>query len=260
MMKAMRKITCFVFVLVFISSFSYAENAGPVTEGLSLEQTLRMAYIGNPRMIEARKEISAAKGRWIQAEALPDPEAGIEVGGFKKNEDGVRKKNLDTVEVSQPLDPPGTRFLRARIAHDGVKIAKGELTSVWGEIRKQIIELYARIQAEEKAQEIARDNLNATRQFFTRVETRFQSGNALQSDVIRARIEVSRAENDLMVREKDLKVSKGTLNLAVGRDVEIAFTLSDPLAYEGLQYEYEKIKGLALTQRADVRNEGRNVS
>jgi cobalt-zinc-cadmium efflux system outer membrane protein len=260
----MKKQICAILILINLMSNAglllAAEETLSSAEALSLDQSLRIAYVKNPRMIEARKSISAAKGRWIQAEALPDPELELEVGGYKKNEDGVRDKSLDAVSVSQPLDPLGTRFLRGRIAYDSVRIAKGDLNLVWGEVRKQIIELYARIQAEEKAQEIALDNLNATRQFFTRVETRFQSGNALQSDAIRARIEVSRAENDLLIRQKNLKVSKGEMNLALGRSVESPLSLSESLGYVALRYEYEKIKSIALEQRADIRNEKTRLS
>ena len=247
----------YLFLLAFLP-VHLALAEGPVEESLSLEQTLQIAYQNNPQMIEARKEISASKGRWIQAEALPDPEIEFGIGGLKKqtkDEKSVRDGNLDSFAIKQPLDPLGTRFLRGRIGWDGVKIAKSELELVWGEVRKNIIELYARILAEEKAQEIARDNLNATRQFFTRVETRFQSGDALQSDVIRAKIEVARSENDLLVAEKNIKVSKGEINLALGRPVESPLALNDSLAYETLRYEYQTIREQAFAKRADIRKE-----
>jgi cobalt-zinc-cadmium efflux system outer membrane protein len=206
-------------------------------------------------MTEARKEISASKGRWIQAEALPDPELDIDVGGFKKNEEGTTEKNVDSVAIVQPLDPLGTRFLRGRIAWDEVRIAKGNLELAWARVRQEIIGLYAGILTDEKALEISEENLNTTRQFFTRVETRYQSGSALQSDALRAKIEVSRAENDLLVAEKNFKVSKGKMNLALGRTVESPLELSDSLAYDSLQYQYDAIMKQAIGERADIRNE-----
>ena len=255
----MQKQTIFLGLLLLVVLPSLQVNAeGVWGEALSLDEALKQAYLENPKMAEARKEISASKGRWIQAEALPDPELEMEIGGLKsrtKGEKEVREGKIDSFAVRQPLDPIGTRFLRGRIAWEEVRIAKGELELRWAEVRKQVIELYSRILAEEKAGEVARGNLNATRQFFTRVETRFQSGNALQSDAIRARIEVSRAENDLLIAQKNLKVSKGEMNLVLGRSVESLLSLKDSLAYETLRYEYEKIKDRGLVQRADIRNE-----
>ena len=242
----------FIFLTMATSPAAFAE------EGLSLEQALREAYVKNPQMLEARQEISAAKGRWIQAEAPPNPELGIDVGGFKKQtvaDREVRDKKLSSITIEQPLDPLGTRFLRGRMAWDEVKIAKGILELTWARIRQEIIGLYAGILTEEKAFEISEENLNATRQFFTRVETRYQSGSALQSDVIRSKIEVSRAENDVLIAEKNLKVSRGKLNLALGRTVESPLELSDSLTYEALQFQYAQIMEQALVERADIRSE-----
>ncbi len=245
--------THFYFLALILLTFTVPSAFA--SETLSLEQALRVAYSQNPRMIEARKEISASKGRWVQAEAPPDPEMGMSIGGFKKSEEGSQKKNVDSVEVVQPLDPLGVRFLRGRMAWDEVKIAKGSLDLVWAEVRKNIISLYATVLTHEKALEISRENLNATRQFFTKVEMRLQTGNALQSDLIRAKIEVSRAENDLMVAERNLKVSKGELSLALGQPVETALDLADSLNYDALRIQYADIKEQAVHDRADVRNE-----
>ncbi|HNX69268.1 MAG TPA: TolC family protein [Candidatus Omnitrophota bacterium] len=260
-MRLMKMVICIQMVSCIFVQPIFANEIG--FDALSLNDALRIAYINHPRMQEAKQEISAAKGAWIQAEALPDPEFSLDVGGLKKHakvedeadSNQIRKGNIDAFSIKQPLDPLGTRFLRGSVARDNVKISKGSLQLAWAEVRKQVIEVYSRILAQEKAHEIAQENLKATRQFFTQVETKFQAGNALQSDSLRARIEVSRAENDLLIAQKNLKVSKGELNLALGRSVESSFSLKDSLAYDSLRYEYEKIRESAIVQRADVGNE-----
>src|SRR3990167_3714068 len=224
-------------------------------EPLSLEQAVQIAYIKNPGMIEARKEISASKGRWIQAEALPDPEIDLDIGGVKKNEEGGRDNNLDSVAIKQPLDPLGTRFLRGRIAHDGVNISRSELDLTWARVSAQVITTYAQILAFEKALDVARENLQTTRQFLTQVDTRFQSGSGRRSEVIRAKIETSRAENELLIVEKDLKVSKREMNLLLGRFAEAEISLSGTLTYEPLHIEYANLIEKALGQRPDVQIE-----
>ena len=248
---------------LILSPMSFAAE-----DGLSLNETLRLAYKYNPEMNQARQEIEASKGRHIQAEALPNPEAELSVGGLKAKrqiaDDGSekvsRRGSLDTFSIKQPLDPLGTRFLRGRIASDEVKIAQSDLNFLWGGIRKNIVSLYAEILTEEKAKEIAQSNLTATRQFFTSVETKFQSGSSLQSDVIRANIEVSRAENDFLVSDKNLKLSKGRMNLSLGRTVDSVFSLSDSLNYEALKYQYQTVLTDAYTNRADLLSETTRLS
>jgi len=84
------------------------------------------------------------------------------------------------------------------MAKDNVEITQGDLLSIWGDVRVRVTALYYHILAEQKALEIANENLDTTRQFFTRVETRYQSGDALQTELLRAKLEVSGAENALL--------------------------------------------------------------
>lgn len=254
----MKRMRIFASLLLVASLFPQCPLSFAQDEGMSLEEALRIAYANNPSMIEARENITASKGRWLQAEALPDPEMEIKVAGLKKQvQDGKesRRGKIDSFVIQQPLDPLGTRFLRGRMAWDEVRIEKGNLELVWARVRQEVVSLYASILTNEKASEIAEENLNATRLFFTRVETRYQSGNALQSDVLRARIEVSRAENDFLVMQKNLQVSKGEMNLLLGRTVESFIQLSDTLTYEPIQFQYEQIIRQALEKRADIHNE-----
>jgi len=233
--------------------------AEPAGNGpLSLQEALRLAYLHHPVMQEAKQDILAAHGAWLQAEALPSPEAEIDIGGLKKHakdEKQIREGKIDSFAIRQPLDPIGTRFLRGRMARDDYRVSQGKLELVWAETRRDVITVYGTIIAAEKAVQTAEENLNATRQFFSKVQTRYQSGNALQSDVIRARIEVSRAENELLITQRDLKAAKGELNLFIGRSIDNALELSDALEYEPLQYQYQDMKARAFENRVDLKNE-----
>jgi outer membrane protein, heavy metal efflux system len=245
----------FFIVFVLLNLISNEATLFAADKALSLEEALRIAYTANPSMKEAREEISASKGRWIQAEALPDPELEMDIGGFR---DG--SKEVDTVAVKQPLDPLGTRFLRGRMAHDEVNIAKNELDLIWGQVSVKIISTYYQILAFEKALNVSKENLETTRQFLTQVDSRFQSGSALKGEVLRARIEASRAENEYLTAEKDLKVSRGEMNLFLGRAADTDILLRDILNYEPLRLEYKGLIEKALIERPDVHIEKTRLS
>jgi cobalt-zinc-cadmium efflux system outer membrane protein len=247
----MYRINLFAFILVFfITNPSPGFSEGMISEALSLEEALRIAYTANPSMKEAREEVSGSKGRRIQAEALPDPELEMDIGGFKGG-----NKEVDSIAVVQPLDPLGTRFLRSRIAHDEVNISKNALDLIWGQVSAKIIATYYQILAFEKALDVAEENLGTTRQFLTQVDTRFQSGSALKGEVLRARIEASRAENEYLTAEKDLKISRGEMNLLLGRAADASLLLKDALNYEPLRLAYQGLIEKALIERPDVKIE-----
>lgn len=240
-----------LILTIFPTSLLYA---GPQpAESFSLEQCLRIAYQKNPLMREARHQSESAKGDWLEAEALPDPEIEIDIGGLKRDGSGSRKGSVDTFTVRQPLDPLGTRFLRGRMAHDEVRIAGYQTARAWTEVSTKVRELYAEILTREKEITVVRNNLDATRQFLTAVESKFQSGSVLKSDLIRAGIENSRAENEVLVVEKDLKLAKGRMNVLLGRAVEDEFVPDGVLAYEPLQQRYETLMEKAKIERSDLK-------
>ncbi len=226
---------------------------------LSLDHALRLAYSDNSQMIEARSEIKAAIGRRWQAISLPELELELAIGGFKSKA-GDSDKGLDSFAIRQPLDPLTTGFLDVGIARDEERIAKHQLALVWAHVREEVVDLYSMLLAEERAIKVAQDNLSATRQFFTRVENAYQSGSTTRADALRARLEVSEAENAVLVHERNLKSLKGQLNVALGSDYEKEFTLSDQLIYESLKYAYDQAMSSALDLRADLEQQKLQVS
>jgi outer membrane protein TolC len=247
----MKKIALIV-VLFMLIPFSelHAQD-----EALSLEGALREAFVRNPDMREARQEIEAAKGRHFQAEMLPPVEAGIEIGSLSQRPGGERKGNVDSFFVEQPLDVFGTRFLKGRIAKGRVNIARHTFRQMWFEVRRQVIELYFRVLWLEKAQDIARQNLDVTRQFLTRVDSRYQAGSGLLSEVLRAKIEVARSENEVLVSEKNLKIAHAQINVTLGKPAAGSLSLSEDLGYEALKYRYNEVRENALAKRSDIQIE-----
>ncbi len=251
MSKKFLKICC-IFLVLFLSRQA-ASNAGSVDGALTLNQLLKIAYEKNPQMIEAKKMREVQKGKSFRKKMLENPQAEISYGGLKKNEDGKRKTNMDSFAVKQPLGAFGTKFIDGQIASTEITIADHHVDLVWSRVCAATARLYARILSWQKAVEITRNNLDTTRQFFTLVENRFHSGDALKSELTRARIEVFQAENDVLVKQKDLNILKGELNLVLGRGLEEPLTLDDPTRDEEFSQKYESLLVKAVNNRPDVK-------
>jgi len=242
---------CYFFIFLFFIGTTQVS----ADDGLSLKEALRVAFDQNPDMVQARHEIAASKGRWLESETLPDIEMSVDIGGLRKGGDDTRHGHVDVFSAKQPLTPLGTRFLRGRIGAEGITVAEESLRHIWASVATEIRKNYARILAQEKALEVANENIQMTRQFLLQIETRFQSGNALQSEVLRAKIENTRAENEFLVTQKEFKISKGELNLLLGQAVTSDITLSDVLSYEPLHFQYQGLVEQALKERADIKIE-----
>ena len=237
-------------VLASIATVSvYAE------ETLTLDRALMTAYENNPRMIEAKRGVEAAKGSSITVGALPDPEVEFEIGGLKKNEDGKRRANLDKFGIQQEFEPLGVRGLKSEIAGNRILIQEESVRAVWSEIYLKVRENYNKIILHKKQMELAKDNLNILRQFYSRVEIHFQSGKAIKNELQRAKIELLGAETDYLAAEKEFKVDKAKLNLLLGRAVDTPFDIKEELKEEELELDFKELARLALMQRPDIKRE-----
>ncbi len=239
-----------LFLSIFLSFPAIAE------EKLDFKASLDLAFEHNPRIIEARKLIDVSKGELITARTFKNPEAELEIGGFKKNEDGSRKTNLDSIEIRQPFDPLGVQFLQSKIASNQVKIQEQELRSVWSLIYIDVRQAYSQIILHKKELELASDNLNIMRQFFSRVQLRYNSGQALKNDFQRAKIELVKAENDYLLAEKKLRTDKAKLNLLLGRSMEIEFDIEEDIKESELNVTFEQLKSIAIANRPDIKIAG----
>jgi len=247
-----RILRIFLFVVLMVV-FTVSAIAETNIERLNFMTSLELAFEHNPQMIEARKAIESSKGDLITTRALENLEAELEIGGLKKNEDGERNTNLNSIEIKQPLDPIGVRFLRNKIASNQVHIQNETLRSTWASVYLQVRESYSRIILNIKELELTEDNLNAMRQFFGRVQERYQAGEALKNDFQRAKIELLQAQHAYLAAEKTLKTDKARLNLVLGRSLETEFEVEEKLEEENLHTSIEKLKSMALANRPDIK-------
>lgn len=206
-------------------------------------------------MIEAKKLIDAAKGDFITARTLPNPEVEFEIGGLKKKEEGRRKGKLDNIEIRQDLGTPGSRLLDGKIAKNKVLSQEEYLKVVWSNIYLEVRQTYTKIILNKKKIELAQGNLNILRNFLSRVQLRFQSGQALKNDVQRAKIELLKAEKSYFLAEKELKVDKAKLNLLLGRSFDVPFDIKGELKEESVELNFKELSGKALLLRPDLKSE-----
>lgn len=237
------------FIIIFFISIVGAEP----TATISLEEALKIAYTDNPRMIEAKKSIDASKGDLITAKTLANPEVELEIGGLKKNEEGERKANLDNIAFKQNFDPLGVRWLKSKIAKNDVRIHEESLRSVWSEVYSEIREAHTKIILDKKSLELANDNLNVFRQFFSQVQQRFQSGKTLKNDVQRSKIELLKAENEYLFAEKELKTDKAKLNLLLGRSMDIPLDIKEDLKEEILKLNLQELTDMAFSKTPNLK-------
>jgi outer membrane protein TolC len=245
----------FKFIVLFlVIQFSIPAFATDSTERLDFSRALNLAFDHNPQMVQAKNLIEFSKGDLITARSLQNPEAELEFGGFKKNEDGKRNAKLSSIEIRQPFGPLGVKFLESKIASKNVKIQKEEFKAVWADVYTKVRDSYLSVLLKEKKLELAQKNLDLMRQFFNKVQLNFNSGKALKNDFQRARIELLKAEGEYLASQRDLKINRAQLNLVLGSPMETDFDIAENIQPEQLSKSLEELKSIALKQNPHIKS------
>ncbi len=255
-----RKIQTLLYVSIFLSPMGISPlMADQSNEILGLEEALSLAYQQNPRIVQARKAIEGSQGDLITARTWANPEVEAEIGGLRKDDEGRRKGHLDSITFKQSFDPPGVRFLKSKIAQNDVTIQQEALKSVWSEVYLEVREIYARVVLDKKELELKRSHLKSMRQFFSNVQLRYESGQALKNHLQRAKIELLKTESDYLKAENDINVDKARMNLILGRARAIVFEVKDEFKEENLESTLDALVEIALKKRPDVRGEEKTL-
>jgi outer membrane protein TolC len=244
---------CFTFLVIVISPRGAGYVFSEEGEKLSLNRALELAYQQNPRMVEARNTITAARGRKLTESTFANPEVGFSIGGLRKEEGGERDTGLKQFSVIQEFDPLAVLWLKSRIARNEIASAEYALKGVWSEVYRAVRDSYYTVQLKAKEIEVAEDNLNVLRRFLDRVALRFQVGEVLRNDLQRAKVEVLQGENQVLIAGKELQSSRAEFNLLLGREMKQEYSLSDAPEYKELKTSLDEMLAVALAQRPDLK-------
>ena len=241
-------------VITAIISSAIFNTQVMASETLRLEDALAIAYRDSPRMAEARGNLRSSKGEATSASKLPDMEVEFEIGGLKGVEGEEKSANLDIFKLEQQFDPPGVREVRSESARKVVSSREESLKAVWASVYAETRNVFMRIILDKKEADLAYENLDTMRQFYNRVQDRYQAARAIKNDLQRAKIELLKAENALLASEQHLKSSKARLNLCLGRSLATEFDIAEELKEDSVALDYGRLAIEARTRSPLVRS------
>jgi cobalt-zinc-cadmium efflux system outer membrane protein len=195
---------------------------GEAPPGASVESLLAIAREGSPDLRLGQLEAEAARERIGPAGALPDPFLRVELENITKN--GAQNATLSPSRVgdtkyllAQPLPFWGKRDLKRDIAAAEAEQAGGRAADAWAEVAARIKGLYAQYWLTHRALQLTRENIALSRQLEQIAQVRYASGLAAQQDAIRAQVERSTLENDLVGMETDYRQQAAFINALLAR-------------------------------------------
>jgi len=239
-----------LLLALLLTSAAYAEPL----PGANVESLLVIAREGSPDLRMVRLEAEAARERIDPAGALPDPFLRIELENITRN--GTQEASLSPSRVgdtkyllAQPLPFWGKRDLKRDIAEAEAEQAGSRATDTWAEVAGRIKSLYAQYWLTHRALQLARENIELTRQLEKIAQARYAGGLAAQQDAIRAQVERSTMDSELVGMETEYRQQAAFINAMLARNSSAP--LAEPVALRPLP---ARLEASALNERLLAKN------
>ncbi len=229
---------------------------GTSSVGASLESLLALAKERNPEYASMRYEAEAANERITPAGALPDPKFRTELRDITRM--GEQNATLAPNRVGstryllmQDLPWFGKRDLKREVAEFEAEGAKGRAIGSWSELVAKIKTAHAQRYYLHGNEKLIQELLQLLSQLEKITQARYAGGLATQQDVIRAQIEQTNMQNELVALESESRQVNARLNALLARPA-IA-PLADPEKLAMLPAP-AKLDYSALEERVRSRN------
>jgi len=188
--------------------------AGVEGPGEGLEAWIAEALERNPEISAARMAREEALERLPLARSLADPMIAVELMRM----DSLRLDEVDerVVMVSQRLPWFGKRGARGDQAQRMADAAGLRVLELQRRIRSEVVAAHAQLWAARRAAEIQRDTVVLLQQFEAIARARYEAGDGLQADVLRAQVRLDTLQAELLTREQEAEVARARVNRLLG--------------------------------------------
>jgi len=215
-MKIQKNLIFSILCFLILASVVFAQDSN--TERLSdlIEQALK----NNPKLKAENYKFEAAEKAIPRAGALPDPQLtfglmNLPVNSFEFNQEPMTGK---LVSIMQMFPFPGKLGIATDIAEHNTRIAKYKNDETRNHVITRVKTVYYNLYTIDRAIETVKTNQEFMRQFVSIAETKYATGAGLQQDVLRAQLELSKLEDDLIMWQQKRIAMEASLNSLLNQD------------------------------------------
>ena len=219
-MKTVLQTTAIAALLVFGSpAHTLAQDTLP---GANVESLLTLAKERNPEYASMRDEALAANERVAMAGALMDPKLRIEwmdITKMGEQSPTLWPSDVGSTKYTLMQDLPwfGKRDLKKNIAAQEALASQGKSQGTWAELAAKVKAAHAQRYFLQHTQALTRELLDLTQRLASVAQVRYASGLAMQQEAIRAQVEQTAMQTELLAQEGESRQADARLNALLAR-------------------------------------------
>ena len=218
---------------------------------IARREAVAAALLHHPQLVAAQEQVSQARARRSQGIAIPDPVFSLEVNEAK----GLFGSGQATDKIlgtSLTIPFPDKFRLLGRIGRADMQATEAGLLALQQVIAAQTSQVYDSVLAALRRRRVLEDAKALAEDFLRKTEARFQAGSTARLDVIRARVDVAQAENDLIASAREVAIARSALNRLLDRPLGAPISVSDTLAIPPEPPPFDVLEAAALASRPEL--------
>lgn len=197
---------CF-FVLLPAISFAQTND---------IDKYIEIGIKNNSEIETYRLNIEREETGLKKALNIPKPQLFLEYEGVK---DGLENFESRKIGISQDFEFPSVYFLRSDVQSVQIEIAKAELQIKINTVTAEIKRAYYSAALNNSLLRLAKENVRIADEFLLTAERKLDAGFVTSLDVLNAKVNKTRTENELKNIENELRKSSSELKLLVNADI-----------------------------------------
>jgi outer membrane protein TolC len=245
-----RKTAALCLAMIFLSGVLAAQEIAKNT--LTLDQCLALALEQNPLMLSSLNQYQASLARIHQAKAWSQPSLGFDsdlqpkVFDFKGSQESY-------FGLSQTVEFPGKIGLRGKIATKESEEILADIDLLRLDLAFQVKQaFYGLLLAQEKFKYTEQD-LELARDFLNKAEFKHAAGDVALVEVLRARLEASKAANAQRVAGNEVRLAKAQLNFLLARKKYEPLEIEGEIKRPFVSLDLEQFKERAFASRPEMK-------
>jgi len=190
--------------------------------GADVPGLLTLARQNNPELLSMRQEAQAALERVTMAGALMDPKFRVEwmdiTQGGTQNPT-LLPANTGSTKYTFMQDLPwwGKRDLKRAIAAQEAQVVDGKAQVTWVELAAKVKATHAQRYFLHATRQLTQELLDLTQRLAQVAQVRYAGGLAMQQDAIRAQVEQTAMQTELVALEAEARQADARLNALLAR-------------------------------------------
>ena len=209
-----------------------------------------LAVARNPAIRAAEQVVEGLRERIAQVSSLDDPMfMASPVGDMAETAAG--QAGLMT-SVSQTLPLPGKLETRGQMAAQDVAMASADLQSTRLRVIADTRQAYWSYYLAARAMEVTEASRQLLRQLKIIAEANYKAGTAMQQDVLRASVELSNLDNELITLQQRKSTAIARLNALLDRPVNAALPEPKPAQLQGISLELDRLLEEAAQSNPEI--------